>query len=135
MDPETTPQTPETVLDTWAVLSLLGHNRIAGKVTSVSICGAGMLRVDIPAHGGFAAHTRFVNPKSLYDLQPCDEAAARAYLPHCNSSPVLCILAANWRDEQRAAAAALPSSEVPHGDYSSHLDNDDDGDDDGNEWP
>jgi hypothetical protein len=36
-------------IDGWAVLELMGHRRIAGRITEVTIGGAGFLRIDVPS--------------------------------------------------------------------------------------
>lgn len=80
---------PEVSLDTWAVIELFGHSRIAGKVTNVSIAGCGFIRVQVPAREGCPAYTRDIAPKAVYAINPCDEAAAMAAQAFCSESPVI----------------------------------------------
>lgn len=91
MDTETT--SPEVSLDTWAVIELFGHTRIAGKLTNVSIAGCGFIRVAVPAHGGLPGYTRDIAPKAVYAINPCDEAAAVVALSYCSGSPVVALCA------------------------------------------
>lgn len=35
--------------DSWAILELMGHVRLAGRVSETMIAGAPMLRLDVPA--------------------------------------------------------------------------------------
>lgn len=73
----------------WAIVELMGHRRLAGMVTEVSVAGAGMLRVDIPTKGdGDFTLTQFYPPSSLYALTPVAEDIARAVAKATASSPV-----------------------------------------------
>ncbi len=87
MESETT--SPEVSLDTWAVVELFGHTRVAGKISNVSIAGCGFIRVQVPAHKNVPAYTRDIAPKAVYALNPCDEAAVMSALGHCSESPVV----------------------------------------------
>lgn len=66
----------------WAILELMGHRRLGGYVTEVTLAGAGMLRIDIPelvlGETTHAAATQFYPPASLYALTPTTEEIARA---------------------------------------------------------
>lgn len=96
-DDETT--SPEVSLDTWAIIELFGHTRIAGKVTNVSIAGCGFIRCLVPEHDGRKAYTRDIAPKAVYAINPCDEAAARAAQGYCSESPVIELCRADIRRE------------------------------------
>ena len=89
METETT--SPEVSLDTWAIIELFGHTRVAGKVTNVSIAGCGFIRVEVPAHNGLPAYTRDIAPKAIYAINPCDEKAACDAQDYCSSSPVVAL--------------------------------------------
>ncbi len=73
--------------DTWAIMELMGHRKLAGKVREVQIAGAGMLRIDVPGAEGERA-TQFYSPAALYCLTPCTEETARAYAAACEVAPV-----------------------------------------------
>lgn len=64
----------------WAIVELMGHRVIAGRVSEVSQYGAAQLRVDVPGKDGAAAITQFYGGSAIYALTPCDEAAARRVL-------------------------------------------------------
>lgn len=68
----------ETKLEFWAIVELMGHQRMAGWLTTQSIGSTAMVRVDVPEVPGGKAYTRFVNPSAVYAINPCDEATARA---------------------------------------------------------
>ena len=47
--------------DEWAILELMGHRRLAGKVTEVAIGGGSFLRIDMPMKNG-TRFTQFYSP-------------------------------------------------------------------------
>lgn len=106
MEDDTT--SPEVSLDTWAIVELFGHTRVAGKCSNVSIAGSGFIRVEVPAHGRSPAYTRDLSPKAIYAINPCDEAAARAALDYVSASPVIALTMSAIEDraaEQRRTLA------------------------------
>lgn len=78
----------EGTFDEWAIVELLGHRRLAGRVREVQIAGAGFLRLDIPDCGGHPAQTQFVAPGSVYALHPTTEAIATAAAANFRPQPV-----------------------------------------------
>lgn len=67
----------------WAVLELMGHRKLAGKVTEQTIGGHGFVRLDIPD-----GPTQFYSPSSVYCLTPVTEDTARAYAEQNKPQPV-----------------------------------------------
>jgi hypothetical protein len=63
--------------DQWAIVELLGHRRLAGRIREAQLAGAGFLRLDIPASDGNAAQTQFISPAAVYALHPVTEEIAR----------------------------------------------------------
>jgi hypothetical protein len=62
----------------WAVLELMGHRRIAGKLTEqTGGCFAGLLRIDIPGPDGAIAATQFYSSAAVYCITPTTEEIAR----------------------------------------------------------
>ena len=41
----------ETKLDTWAIVEIMGHTRIAGRITETTLAGGVFLRIDVPEAG------------------------------------------------------------------------------------
>lgn len=121
MESETT--SPEVNLDTWAIIELFGHSRIAGKVTNVSIAGCGFIRVQVPEHNGKPTYTRDIAPKAVYAINPCDEAAAKASLQYCSESPVIQLCA---HDIERRLRESMRTHETPKLTSGEHDDVDDD---------
>lgn len=46
----------------WALVELMGHQRIAGLVSEQTIAGKGFIRVDVPKENGEIIFTRFFGP-------------------------------------------------------------------------
>jgi hypothetical protein len=63
--------------DSWAILELMGHRRLAVKVMETNIAGGVFLRIDIP--GKDSKYTsQFYSPASIYCITPTTEEIARA---------------------------------------------------------
>lgn len=74
--------------DIWALLELMGRQRIAGKVTEQVIAGQGFLRCDVPETASNPAFTRFIAPGSLYAINPITEDVARKYAENLKVKPI-----------------------------------------------
>jgi hypothetical protein len=111
--------------DQWCICELLGHKRLAGRVTEVTVFGQAMARVDIPnAEGGFS--TQFFGGASIYRLSPVTEEVARAVALHCHPEPVH-----SWElPKQLPAAVETPAwdgqrADGEHGTYTGEFSQDD----------
>ena len=63
----------------WAIVELMGHRKIAGKVTEEQIGGTAFLRVDMfNQDDDDPILTQFYQPSALYCLTPTSERIARA---------------------------------------------------------
>lgn len=87
----------------WAIVELMGHRRIAGRVTEQEIAGRAFLRIEIPQADGSEA-TEFYNPASLYGLTPCDEALARVVAREIDRKPVSAYALERILERDRAPA-------------------------------
>ena len=85
----------------WAILELMGHRRLGGKVTEALICGASFLRIDVPSE---PPATQFYAPGSLYCITPTTEAIARAFATREAPAPVQ-----RWELPQLAAPETEPA--------------------------
>lgn len=74
--------------DTWALVELFGHQKIVGKVTEATLAGGAFLRVDVPAHKGDKAFTRFYGPGAIYSINPVTEEIAMGLLERYRHEPV-----------------------------------------------
>lgn len=71
----------------FAVVELLGHQRMAGRVSEVSMFGSTLGRVEIPT-GPDAWQTVYFGGAAVFRISPCDEATARAVAASCRPEPV-----------------------------------------------
>ena len=78
----------DTPFETWAILELMGHRRLAGWLTEQEIGGSGFLRLDIPKTDKAASATQFYAPGSVYAITPCTEETARRTAAIVHVEPV-----------------------------------------------
>lgn len=86
----------------WAILEILGHRRLGGRVTEATIAGASFLRIDVPEADGQPAMTQYYAPSSVYAITPTTEDLARRAAALFRPAPV-----SRW--ELAAAPAAQPA--------------------------
>lgn len=72
----------------YAIVELMGHNTIAGHISEVTIAGAAMLRVDVPAVGEQAAFTKFVGASAVYGITPTTQEIAERAAERLHVKPV-----------------------------------------------
>jgi len=77
----------EAKFEEWAVLELMGHRRLAGRVTDAVIGGGAFLRIDIPGKNGRQT-TQYYSPQSVYCITPTTEEIARAVAAQNEPAPV-----------------------------------------------
>jgi len=71
--------------DQWAILELLGHVKLAGRVTEQEHFGTKLGRIDIPTGDGFT--TQFFSGSSIYRLTPTTEEIARSVAARNQPTP------------------------------------------------
>lgn len=93
-------QMTDTKQTFWALVELMGHQKIAGLVSEVEMGGAKLLRVDVPdtpeqppqgwrdASPAIPAYTRFVGGAAIYAITPMSEEACRALIASLRIDPV-----------------------------------------------
>lgn len=74
--------------ESWAIVELFGHQKIAGCVAEQQIAGTVMLRVDVPGIAEQAGFTRFYGGSAVYSITPTDEATARAAVDVLRARPI-----------------------------------------------
>lgn len=65
----------EAKFESWGLVELFGHQRVAGRITEQQVGGCNFVRVDIPQGEGF--YTRLFGQGAIYAINLTDEAAAR----------------------------------------------------------
>lgn len=71
----------------WGVVELMGHVRLAGKVSEEERFGCKLGRIDVPTDGEKFV-TIYFGGSSIYRVTPCDEESARAVAVRCAPAPV-----------------------------------------------
>ena len=61
--------------EAWGLVELMGHQRVAGRLSEQPVGGGNMLRVDIP--NGETFRTAYYGASAIYAVHITDEAAAR----------------------------------------------------------
>lgn len=77
----------EERFESWAIIELLGHRRVAGRVTEEERFGCKLGRVDIPGPDG-SFSTMYFNGQSIYCLTPTTEEIARQAAQRSQHAPV-----------------------------------------------
>lgn len=67
-------------VDTWAILEIMGHQRIAGKVREVARAGVQMLEVEVPEMDGKPSYVRRFSGSAIFSETPVPEAVALEFL-------------------------------------------------------
>lgn len=79
---------PDETFAEWCVVELMGHRRIAARVTEQTLAGHGFLRLDEPATGDVPGRTQLVSPSSVYALHPTTEEVVRLMASQWRSAPI-----------------------------------------------
>jgi len=77
----------ETKFEEWAILELMGHRRLAGKLTDAVIGGGAFIRVDIPGKNGRQT-TQYYSSDAVYCITPTTEDIARTVAEQSQPEPV-----------------------------------------------
>jgi hypothetical protein len=78
----------ESKFETWALVELFGHQKIAGMVSEAEIGGAKFIRVDVPKADGSTDYTRFYGPAAIYAISPTDRQIAIGLAANIQARPV-----------------------------------------------
>lgn len=82
-----TNQDTNDAMDTWAIIELLGHVTVAGKLSEAAHFGTVLMRLDIPEVDGVPAYTQYYGGGAIYRLTPCSEEAAMQALKRLRPKP------------------------------------------------
>lgn len=74
--------------ESWGLLELFGHQRLAGKLSEQTIGGCHFIRIDVPQVGDTAAYTRFFTQGAIYGMTPMEETTARKLATYLRAVPV-----------------------------------------------
>ena len=76
----------DATIEYWAIIELMGHVRMAGKVSEIERYGSKVGRIDIPDGANF--RTQFFGGSSVYRETPCSEDVARAVAAQSMPQPI-----------------------------------------------
>ena len=77
----------EEQAERWAIVALMGHRQVAGRVSEELFAGAPMRRVDIPQPDG-SFSTRLYGGSALYEVTYVTEEVARAVADRDPAHPI-----------------------------------------------
>lgn len=86
-------------LQFWGIVELMGHVKMAGRITEVQIAGSQMLRIEIPTEAGIV--TQYFPTGSVYRITPSEEKACRS-VAMSGVEPIYCEVQRSipWREEE-----------------------------------
>lgn len=76
----------ENGFDSFAIVELMGHVRLAGRLTEEERFGCKMGRIDIPTKNGLV--TQYFGGSSVYRITPCSEQIANKVAESSQHEPV-----------------------------------------------
>lgn len=71
--------------EAWGLVELMGHQRVAGRLSEQPLGGGNLLRVDIP--NGETFRTAYYGASAIYAVHITDEAAARKLAGNSGTRP------------------------------------------------
>jgi len=74
--------------DQWAIVELMGHRKLAGRVSEQIIAGTPLLRIDVPDTPGVPGFTTYYGSHAIYSLTPTAEQICIAYATAHRERPV-----------------------------------------------
>ena len=77
--------------EAWAYVELMGHSRIAGRVSEQVIAGRNLLRVDIPQTDG-TFRTEFFGGSAIFRITPAEESVIRKIVDRLKPEPVFAFM-------------------------------------------
>jgi hypothetical protein len=77
---------PSEPFDSWAIVELMGHVKMAGRLTEEERFGSKLGRLDVPRGEDFG--TIFFNAASVYRITACTEEVARAVAARNQPEPI-----------------------------------------------
>lgn len=101
--------------EAWGLVELMGHQRVAGRLSEQPVGGGNMLRVDIP--NGDTFRTAYYGASAIYAVHITDEEAARKLAGNQGARPPYAY------ELSQAVARIAPSASVhEHAEYDPEED-------------
>lgn len=115
----------------WALVELMGHQKIAGHVSEYTFGGSAFVRVDVPAvkdsrDREIPAFTRMLGTGSIYAINPVSEEIARMLASQLQTKPVQEYQLPHYLQERQTVASSprleFSDDDGPDGPDSCDLD-------------
>lgn len=74
--------------ETWGLLELFGHQRLAGLLSEQTIGGCHFIRIDVPQVEDQPGYTRYFTNGAIYGMTPTTEEVARALATQLRARPI-----------------------------------------------
>lgn len=78
----------EGKFESWGVLELFGHLRLAGRLSEQTIGGCHFIRIDVPAVVDAPEYTRFFTQGAIYGMTITSEEVSRKLADRLRARPV-----------------------------------------------
>jgi len=79
----------QETIETWAYIEIMGHTKVAGRVSERKVGVNVMLQVDVPNPGEGFSHSVVYSPNSIFSIQPTTEKWCREFVKARIEYPVL----------------------------------------------
>lgn len=80
--------TQEEGFSQWAIVELMGHKKVAGKVTKDITFGSPILRIDVPPTEAYPAFTQYYGVSAIYCMTPVSVEVACLVAGNLKVDPV-----------------------------------------------
>jgi hypothetical protein len=78
----------EEKFDQWGIVEIMGHDRIAGRITEQAMGGCAFVRVDVPEIGGRPAYTKLFGSSAIFSISLTSEETARLAAAKFSPAPM-----------------------------------------------
>jgi G3E family GTPase len=101
----------------WAIVSLMGHQQLAGHLDEFVMGGCSFLRLTVPETAKQPAWTRLFKDNSIYSIDPCTEPVARYKAETLNIAPMTVWDANSMLEKQleKANKVVVNKADLPEG--------------------
>lgn len=72
----------------WAIIELMGHQRIAGKLSEYVFGGQSFIRVDVPETQNQPSFSRILSSQAIYAINPVTEEVANHLAESIQARPI-----------------------------------------------
>lgn len=103
--------TTTQTFESYALIELFGHSKLAGKCSEQSIAGTNMLRVDVPETKNNPAFTRLLNHAAIYAINPITEELAKAMAERIEAQPITAWDVKEYQKKQQGLLMEASSKE------------------------